>query len=136
MEQAAASPAQLHAAAELYRGEKYIMLYRRDTNKAYVVLRSGAQTADYVKAAYSAHVLLYLADSGMHSTSTPPASPSPSPPLSWLHSCPWQTQVAAGPPQQHPPLTLPLMAAQLSLADSGSSRPSPAASPPHPASHA
>jgi len=63
VEQATLSPLHLRAAASLYRGERFILTFRRDTSSAHVVLCSGAKAPDYVKAAYSAHVLLFLADS-------------------------------------------------------------------------
>lgn len=64
------------------------MTFRRDTNKAFVILHSGASTADFLKAAFSAHTLLYLADAASQSSiddgSAAVTGGSAGPSLPWL----------------------------------------------------
>lgn len=62
VEQGTSSPEHLQVAASLFCGEQFILTFRRETKSAHVILRSSAKTPDYIKAAFSAHVLLYLAD--------------------------------------------------------------------------
>lgn len=64
VEQAVHCPAELSRLASLYRSERYILTYRKDSGKAHVVLRAGAAPADFLRAAFAAHVLLHLVDSG------------------------------------------------------------------------
>lgn len=56
------SSADLAAVAPIFANERFILSYRFDTRQAHVVLREGAVSDDFIKAAFSSHVLLHLAD--------------------------------------------------------------------------
>lgn len=64
VEQACCSPSDLTAAAPMFRHDKYILLYRPDSRKMYVLLKQGAETKDCLKAAFACHTLLHLMDGG------------------------------------------------------------------------
>lgn len=62
VEEACRSASDLLAAAPAFRGERYILTYRPDTKKVYVVLKQGAETVDCLKAAFACHTFLHLLD--------------------------------------------------------------------------
>ncbi|GFR40042.1 hypothetical protein Agub_g580 [Astrephomene gubernaculifera] len=66
VEAACAGPADLSYAAGLFRQGSYgyMVTYRPDTRKAYVLLREGATSWDCLQASFFGHVFLHLLDGG------------------------------------------------------------------------
>lgn len=52
----------LYAASELFKAQRFLLSYRRDTRKVFIMLKEGAQASDTLKASLSAHLLLKLMD--------------------------------------------------------------------------
>ncbi|KAI8464617.1 MAG: vitamin B6 photo-protection and homoeostasis-domain-containing protein [Monoraphidium minutum] len=71
VEDAVHSPAELARAAALFRSERFIVTYRPETRKVYVMLRENAAVPDTLKAAFTAHMVLHLMEACV-----PPASPA------------------------------------------------------------
>jgi hypothetical protein len=59
---ACATPAQLAAALERFRGRPFAVTYRADTRRAYVLLREGAKREAVLEGALCAHAVLFMLD--------------------------------------------------------------------------
>ncbi len=62
VEQACSSPEDLRFAAELWHGERALLTYRPDTQKLHIMLREGSTSPDCLRAAFAAHIFLYILD--------------------------------------------------------------------------
>lgn len=85
MEQACASPSDVRFVLQHgSKDSKYILAYRTDHKKVYILLKQGAQSTDCLKANFAAHLFLYLHDKHqLHSSwagkagAASPAGPQP-----------------------------------------------------------
>ncbi|KAG2430432.1 hypothetical protein HXX76_009956 [Chlamydomonas incerta] len=62
VEAACARPGDLLTAAAAFRDGRYLVTYRPDTKKAYVLLRDGATNMDCLQASFFGHVFLHVLD--------------------------------------------------------------------------
>ncbi|CAI5500096.1 unnamed protein product [Closterium sp. Naga37s-1] len=66
------SPADLLSSQRIFKDEQYIVTYRPNHRRAYVVLKEGAKSRDVVRAAFQTHVLLHLLDQWRQDTCQQP----------------------------------------------------------------